>query len=500
MPEVFKELSRTCKFLENHYRCIQDVEFTAQDGELFILQTRDCKKTAKAALSFVRDAVQKNLMTRQEAVLSIDPDSIDRLFVDILDPSFSPNVIAKGFGASPGCVSGKVVFCVERAVELAGRGEGVILVRVDTNPDDFVGMHAARGILTSKGGVASHAAVVARAAGKPCVCGANIVLDSANERFTAEGVVVKQDEIITIDGSSGCVILGDVPRIKQQNFGEFARFMRLTEGDNLEHKRMEVYANADTANEIRTAVDFGAVGVGLCRTEHMFFGKDKIKAVREFILAQTPSHKTESLKKIQGLQQADFEQIFTTGVNVIVRLLDPPMHEFLPKINSDKESIDELASALSLNFEQLCVVIKELGETNPMLGFRGCRIGALDFEIYKTQVIAMVRAAIAVKKEKNLDTKLIIMIPFVMCEQEFILIKERVNQTIQHELKSRGTSLKSEVGVMIELPRAALIADKIAQHADFFSFGTNDLTQTTLGISRDDSGKISFGLYIARAN
>jgi pyruvate,orthophosphate dikinase len=485
MPRAYSELVAVFDRLEKHYRDMQDIEFTVQKGRLYVLQTRSGKRTAAAALKIAVDMAEEGLISREEALLRIDPAALDQLLHPTLDPKAERRVIAKGLPASPGAVSGKVVFSAEEAERLAAAGEAVILVRIETSPDDIHGMHAAKGILTARGGMTSHAAVVARGMGKPCVCGAGDLLISYEERaFGAGGVRVAAGEVITIDGSSGEVMLGAVATVDPQLSGDFATLMGWADAV----RRLKVRTNAETPLDARTAVRFGCEGIGLCRTEHMFFQEDRIVAMREMILASDAEGRRKALAKILPMQRADFVELFTImGARpVTIRLLDPPLHEFLP--HSEAE-IGEVAAAAGVEPRVVRRRLKELEEANPMLGLRGCRLGIVYPEIYEMQVQAIVEAALEVEARTGAAVVPEIMVPLVGSPRELELVGERLRAVAERVLAEKGRELDYLLGTMIELPRAALRAGEIARHAAFFSFGTNDLTQMTLGLSRDDSGK-----------
>ena len=485
LPRSFAELVEVFDRLERHYRDMQDIEFTVQKGRLYVLQTRTGKRTAAAALKIAVDMAREGLITREEALLRIDPAQLDQLLHPTLDPKAERRVIAKGLPASPGAVSGKVVMSAEEAERLAAAGEAVILVRIETSPDDIHGMHAARGILTARGGMTSHAAVVARGMGKPCVCGAGDLLISYEERaFSAGGVRVAAGEVITIDGSTGEVMLGAVKTIDPQLSGDFATLMGWAD----EVRRLRVRTNAETPLDARTAVRFGCEGIGLCRTEHMFFQEERIVAMREMILASDAEGRRRALAKILPVQRADFVELFEIMGDrpVTIRLLDPPLHEFLPHTETE---IGEVAAAAGVEARVVRRRLKELEEANPMLGLRGCRLGIVYPEIYEMQVQAIVEAALEVEARSGTAVVPEIMVPLVGSARELELVGERLRKVAERVMAEKGRRIDYLVGTMIELPRAALRAGEIARHAAFFSFGTNDLTQMTLGLSRDDSGK-----------
>jgi pyruvate,orthophosphate dikinase len=485
LPEAFAELASVFERLEAHYREMQDIEFTIQRGKLYILQTRSGKRTAPAALRIAVDMASEGLITQEEAVLRVDPASLDQLLHPTLDPKAERQVIAKGLPASPGAVSGKVVFSADHAERMAAAGEPVILVRIETSPDDIHGMHAAKGILTSRGGMTSHAAVVARGMGKACVCGAGeVVISYAEKAFTAQEIRVGEGDTITIDGSQGTIMLGKVPTVDPQLSGDFTTLIEWADAC----RRLKVRTNAETPLDARTAVKFGAEGIGLCRTEHMFFQPDRIVAMQEMILADNAEGRKKALAKLLPMQRADFVELFLImgDLPVTIRLLDPPLHEFLPH---DEDELAIVAKAAGVDVKVVRRRLAELKEANPMLGLRGCRLGILFPEIYEMQARAIFEAAFEVEAQKGRTVVPEVMIPLVLAAREFELIKQRVDAVAAEVGKERGGELHYLVGTMIELPRAALRAGDIAQSAAFFSFGTNDLTQMTLGLSRDDSGK-----------
>ncbi len=483
MPATFKQLVSVFQKLEKHYRDMQDIEFTVQQGKLWMLQTRSGKRTAKAALKIAVDMVKEKLITQAEAVTRIDPASLDQLLHPTPDPKAERKVIAKGLAASPGAASGKVVFLADDAEQMAAKGEDVILCRVETSPEDIHGMHAAKGILTARGGTTSHAAVVARGMGRPCVSGAGgLRIDYAANRMVVGDVTINKGDVITIDGSTGEVILGLMPMIEPQLSGDFAQLMAWAD----KMRRLKVRTNAETPADAETAVRFGCEGIGLCRTEHMFFDADRITAVREMILSDSVEGRKKALAKILPMQRDDFVQLFKimAGRPVTIRLLDPPLHEFLPKSDAD---YDAVARGTGLSVEALRERKKALEETNPMLGHRGCRLGITFPEIYEMQARAIFEAAVEVSKAGGKPVEPEVMIPLVATKAEIDFMKKRVDAVAAAVFKEQGRKVKYLVGTMIELPRAALRAGEIAETAEFFSFGTNDLTQTTLGISRDDA-------------
>lgn len=490
MPEVFKELVAVYKRLEKHYRDMQDIEFTVQDKKLWILQTRSGKRTAAAAIKIAVDMVNEGLIDKDEAVKRIDPLSLDQLLHPTLDPKAHRRVIDRGLPASPGAASGIVVFSAEDAEVKVSQGEKVILVRIETSPEDIHGMHVSEGILTSRGGMTSHAAVVARGMGKPCVCGAGgLRIDYAAKKFSASGVTVSEGEVVTINGSTGEVILGKVPTIQPKLSDDFEQLMAWA--DNI--RQLKVRSNAETPQDAATARKFGAEGIGLCRTEHMFFNADRIIAVREMILATDVEGRKTALKKLLPMQKSDFVELFKImeGLPVTIRLLDPPLHEFLPHTDADME---EVAKAAGLTVKEVKFRAAQLQESNPMLGHRGCRLGITYPEIYEMQARAIFEAAAEVSKGAAEAVVPEIMIPLVMGRKELQILKAVVDEAAGDVEKQTGVKLAYHVGTMIELPRAALRAGDIAEEAEFFSFGTNDLTQTTFGISRDDAGSF-MGIY-----
>ncbi|MBF0186602.1 MAG: pyruvate, phosphate dikinase [Magnetococcales bacterium] len=485
MPKLYGELVAIYRRLEQHYRDMQDMEFTIQSNKLWILQTRNGKRTTKAALKIAVDMVQEGLITKEEAISRVDPKSLDQLLHPTLDPNAGKTVLAAGLAASPGAASGKVIFTADEAEEWAEQqDEDVILVREETSPEDIHGMNAARGIVTSRGGTTSHAAVVARGMGRPCVSGCSAVkIDMADQSFTVEDIVIRKGDWITIDGSTGEIMKGKVPTREPALTGDFAAFMGWVD----ECRRLNVRTNADTPDDARVARRFGAEGIGLCRTEHMFFEGDRIIAVREMILAKDETGRRKALEKILPMQRGDFEGIFREmkGFPVTIRLLDPPLHEFIPH---DKKGQKEVAASLGTTLGEVKERVEELKEFNPMLGHRGCRLGITYPEIYEMQVQAIMEAACKLVKEEKFTITPEIMIPLVGNVKELAFLKERCVTVCERVMASFGVPLTYLIGTMIELPRAALTADEIAKEAQFFSFGTNDLTQTTLGISRDDSG------------
>ena len=484
MPEVFGQLVEVRGRLEAHFRDVQDIEFTVQQGKLWMLQTRSGKRTAKAALKIACDMVDEKLITEREAVARIEPESLDQLLHPTLDPEAARDVIARGLPASPGAASGKVVFSADEAETLAGRGEDVILVRIETSPEDIHGMHAARGILTSRGGMTSHAAVVARGMGTPCVAGASeLHIDYRAQSFTARGQVIEAGDVITIDGGSGEVMIGRLPTLEAELSGDFARLMEWVD----DIRTLGVRANAETPQDARTAVRFGAEGIGLSRTEHMFFDAERIIAVREMIVAGDEKGRRAALAKLLPMQRDDFTELFRImdGRPITIRLLDPPLHEFLPHTDKDME---EVADALGVDAETVRHRADELHEANPMLGHRGCRLAITYPEVPEMQARAIFEAAAHVVQQDGVAVLPEVMIPLIATRKEFDILKEVVDRVAGEVKAETGAEFDYMVGTMIELPRAALRAGQIAETAEFFSFGTNDLTQTVFGLSRDDAG------------
>ncbi len=483
MPEVFKQLDDLRLKLEKHFRDIQDIEFTVQKGKLYMLQTRTGKRTAAAALKIAVDMVAEGLITEEEALLRIDPQSLDQLLHPTLDPNAERKVISKALPASPGAAYGKVVFTSEDAEKLAHEGDNVILCRQETSPEDIHGMHASSGILTSRGGMTSHAAVVARGMGKPCVAGAGDLYIDQHARIIRKGTLeIREFDIITIDGATGEVMLGQVATIQPKLSGDFGILMGWADA----RRRMAVRTNAETPLDAETARSFGAEGIGLCRTEHMFFDPTRIQNVREMIFASTEEDRRKALQKLLPEQRADFEKLFEImhGLPITIRLLDPPLHEFLPHTPTD---IVSFAKAAKLEEGLVELRLSELKEANPMLGHRGCRLGITYPEIYEIQARAIFEAALNVAKKTGDTVVPEIMIPLVGTRKELQLMRDIVEATAKAVFEEKKATVEYVVGTMIELPRAALTADEIAKSADFFSFGTNDLTQTTLGMSRDDA-------------
>ncbi len=485
MPRVFNQLKKILKKLERHYKDMQDVEFTVENKKLWMLQTRSGKRTSKSAVKIAVDMVKEKLISKKEAILRIDPNSLDTLLHPTLDEKSSINVIANGLPASPGAASGKVVFTSEEAERLTAMMQDTILVRVETSPEDIQGMHAAKGILTARGGMTSHAAVVARGMGRPCVSGSSeIDINYVNKTFKTPTKEIKEGDIITIDGSTGRVIAGSVETVKPEISGDFSKLMSWA--DSI--RKLKVRSNSETSKDTKTAKDFGAEGIGLCRTEHMFFDEERIQSVREMILSKNKEDRAIALDKLLPHQKKDFIDIFKimSDLPVTVRLLDPPLHEFLPR--TDKE-INEIASIVNLTMNEVTSRIEELHEQNPMLGHRGCRLGISFPEIYEMQCRAIFEALVELKKNKIKSAFPEIMIPLVSTEAEIKIMKDLVIKTAREVQRENNVKIKFLVGTMIELPRAVIKSKEIARHAEFFSFGTNDLTQTTFGISRDDSGK-----------
>ena len=485
MPNVYKDLKKTLEKLEDHYKDMQDVEFTVENKKLWILQTRSGKRTAEAAIKIAVDMVKNKLINKKEAVLRIDPNTLDTLLHPTLDEKSEKKIIARGLPASPGAASGKVVFTAEDAERLNSMMQNTILVRVETSPEDIHGMHAAKGILTARGGMTSHAAVVARGMGRPCVSGSSeITIDYEDKQFKSGDITIKEGDTITIDGTSGEVILGTVPTVQPKISGYFSTIMNWSN----KFKKLKIRTNAETEKDSKVAREFGAEGIGLCRTEHMFFDQERILSVREMILSKTQEDRNKALAKLLPHQKNDFKQIFKVmcGLPVTVRLLDPPLHEFLPK--TEKE-IKEVANSLNIDSKEVEDRIDELHEQNPMLGHRGCRLGISFPEIYEMQCESIFEALVECKREKIQAVTAEIMIPLVSTDTELKILSNLVKRIAEKIQKKYQTKIDYMVGTMIELPRAALQAKEISKYADFFSFGTNDLTQTTFGISRDDSGK-----------
>jgi len=493
LPKAYAELKRIYNTLERHYRDMQDLEFTVEQGKLWMLQTRSGKRTAKAALRIAVALANEGLISRNEAVLRVEPLTLDQLLHPTIDPRAHRNVIATGLPASPGAASGEIIFSADEAAQLKSDGRKVILVRIETSPEDIHGMHAAQGILTTRGGMTSHAAVVARGMGKPCVSGAgSIRVDYPAKTMTAGGQTFKQGDVITVDGSTGQVLAGRVDMIEPQLSGEFATLIGWAD----KVRKLGVRANADTPADAKAAVRFGADGIGLCRTEHMFFEEGRIQAVREMILADDENSRRAALAKLLPMQRADFVELFEIMGDrpVTIRLLDPPLHEFLPH---GEEEIAAVAAAMGADPKKLADRANELAEFNPMLGFRGCRIAIAYPEVAEMQACAIFEAAVEVQKRTGRPVKPEVMVPLIATKAEFDLVKARIDESAEAVETEADVELDYDVGTMIELPRAALLAGEIAETAEFFSFGTNDLTQTTFGISRDDAASF-LGIYTAR--
>lgn len=485
MPEVFEQLRQVFDKLELHYKDMQDIEFTVQKGKLWMLQTRSGKRTTKAALKIAVDMANEGLIDHKTAIMRIEPASLDQLLHPTLDPDAHRDILTRGLPASPGAACGQIVFDSDEAVELAAEGIAVILCRTETSPEDIHGMHAAKGILTARGGMTSHAAVVARGMGRPCVSGAGtLYINMETGVMTSMGREVKKGDIITIDGSAGEVILGAVKTLQPELSGDFASLMVWAD----EYRRLRIRTNADTPDDTRTAREFGAEGIGLCRTEHMFFETDRIIAVREMILSDDLEGRKKALDKLLPMQRGDFKEIFKimSGLPVTIRLLDPPLHEFLPH---EEKEFQAVADAMGVSLAHLKQRANDLHEFNPMLGHRGCRLAITYPEIYEMQARAIFEAAIEVEVETGDTVVPEIMIPLVATHKELSILRERVEAVAASVFSEKDHKVNYQVGTMIELPRAALQAAQIAESADFFSFGTNDLTQTCLGISRDDSGR-----------
>ncbi|MGH1377539.1 MAG: pyruvate, phosphate dikinase [Alphaproteobacteria bacterium] len=483
MPDVFKQLDDLRLKLEKHFRDIQDIEFTVQKGNLYMLQTRNGKRTAAASLKIAVDMVEEGLITQEEALLRVEPQSLDQLLHPTLDPNAKRDVISKGLPASPGAASGVVVFTANEAEIRSHAGEQVILCRQETSPEDIHGMHASTGILTSRGGMTSHAAVVARGMGKPCVAGAGDLYIDQNDKIIRKGdVEIKDGDVVTIDGATGEIMIGGVDTVKPELSGDFETLMRWAD----ERRRMAVRTNAETPADAETAVSFGAEGIGLCRTEHMFFDPERIQNVREMIFATDEEERRAALDKLLPAQRSDFESLFEimNGLPITVRLLDPPLHEFLPHSDQD---IATFSNNTGLDEGRVRIRLSELDETNPMLGHRGCRLGVTYPEIYEMQARAIFEAAVNVAVKTGNSVIPEVMIPLVGARKELELMRNTVENAASAVFEEKGSSVEYMVGTMIELPRAALTADQIAENADFFSFGTNDLTQTALGMSRDDA-------------
>ena len=496
-PEAYAQFVQVCKTLEDHYRDMQDMEFTVENRKLYMLQTRNGKRTAQAALKIACDLVDEGMRTEKEAVAMIEPRNLDALLHPTFDTAAlkAATPIAKALGAAPGAACGKIVFTADDAVEWAERGEKVVLVRLETSPEDITGMKASQGILTVRGGMTSHAAVVARGMGACCVSGCgDIIMDEENKKFTLAGKEYHEGDVISFDGSTGCIYDGAIPTVEATIAGEFGRIMAWAD----KYRTLKVRTNADTPADAKKARELGAEGIGLCRTEHMFFEGDRIDAFREMICADTVEEREVALEKILPYQQGDFEQLYEAmeGEAVTIRFLDPPLHEFVP---TEEEDIKKLADAQGKSVEDIKAIIESLKEFNPMMGHRGCRLAVTYPEIAKMQTKAVIRAAINVSKAHP-DWNMVpeIMIPLVGDIKELKYVKKFVTETADAEIAAAGVDLKYEVGTMIEIPRAALTADEIATEAEFFCFGTNDLTQMTFGFSRDDAGKFLDAYYDAK--
>jgi pyruvate,orthophosphate dikinase len=493
MPDAFNELTRIYTMLEKHYRDMQDMEFTVEQGKLWMLQTRGGKRTAKAALRIAVELANEGLISKKDAVMRIDPASLDQLLHPTIDPQAKRDVIATGLPASPGAASGEIVFSSDEAAKLQADGRNVILVRVETSPEDIHGMHAAEGILTTRGGMTSHAAVVARGMGKPCVSGCGAIrVDYGRGTMSIGSRTFKTGDVITIDGSLGQVLAGRMPMIEPKLSGEFGTLMGWAD----QVRKLGVRVNADTPEDARTAIKFGGEGIGLCRTEHMFFEETRIRTVREMILSEDEQSRRSALSKLLPMQRADFVELFEImkGLPVTIRLLDPPLHEFLPHTQAE---IEEVARAMNTDPRKLADRARDLAEFNPMLGFRGCRLAIAYPEIAEMQARAIFEAAVEAEKRTGKAVGLEVMVPLIATKAEFDLVKARIDATAQSVMKETGKKLAYQVGTMIELPRACLMAGDVAQTAEFFSFGTNDLTQTTYGISRDDAASF-LGTYVSK--
>ncbi len=496
MPEVYEQFVQICNKLENHYRDMQDMEFTIEDKKLYMLQTRNGKRTAAAALKIACDLVDEGMISEKEAVLMIDPRNLDTLLHPQFDQAVLKNAepLAKALAASPGAACGKVVFTAEDAKAWSDRGEKVVLVRLETSPEDIEGMKASQGILTVRGGMTSHAAVVARGMGTCCVSGCSeINMDEENKKFVLAGKTFVEGDEISIDGSTGCIYAGIIPTVDASIGGEFGRIMDWAD----KYRVLKVRTNADTPADAKRAKDLGAEGIGLCRTEHMFFEADRIAAIREMICSDTVEQREAALAKIEPMQQGDFEKLYDVmeGYGVTIRFLDPPLHEFVP---TDEKDIEALAKAQGKTVEEIKAIIASLHEFNPMMGHRGCRLAVTYPEIAAMQTRAVIKAAINVSKKKGIAIVPEIMIPLVGEIKELAYVKKVVVETADAVIAEAGANLEYKVGTMIEIPRAALTADEIAKEAEFFSFGTNDLTQMTFGFSRDDAGKFLDSYYDAK--
>ena len=510
-PEIYEQLVKVAELLEKHFRDMQDIEFTVERGRLYLLQTRTGKRTPKAAVKIAVDMVKEGLISKEEAIMRVTPEQLERLLHKQVDPNAPKKLIARGLPASPGAAVGKVVFSPDEAAELGAKGESVILVRPETTPEDVHGMYASKGILTSRGGMTSHAAVVARGAGIPAVVGCEAIeIDLEKEEFLIGDIIVKKGDVITIDGGTGEVFLGEVPLIEPKISGEVYELLSWAD----EIRVIGVRANADTPEDAKRALEYGAEGIGLARTEHMFLGPERVKIVREMVLARTPEERKKALEKLIPLQKEDFKELLKVmdGKPVIIRLLDPPLHEFLPRYEQlikeiydlmyklrDAKDTTEAARILDDLEERRKLLrrLEELREANPMLGLRVCRLGIVFPEIYEAQIRAMFIAVAELLKE-GYNPKLEIMIPGTIDKRELMAIKETAEKVREEIEKEHGVKISYMYGTMIEMPRAALLADQIAEVAEFFSFGTNDLTQTTLGISRDDAQKSFLGVYVKK--
>src|SRR6186713_1704339 len=493
MPEAFNELTRIYTLLEKHYRDMQDMEFTVEQGKLWMLQTRGGKRTAKAALRIAVELANEGLISKKDAVMRIDPASLDQLLHPTIDPAAKRDVIATGLPASPGAASGEIVFSSDEAAKLQADGRNVILVRIETSPEDIHGMHAAEGILTTRGGMTSHAAVVARGMGKPCVSGCGTIrVDYGRGTMSIGSRSFKTGDVITIDGSLGQVLAGRMPMIEPELSGEFGTLMKWAD----QVRKIGVRVNGDTPEDARTAIKFGAEGIGLCRTEHMFFEETRIRTVREMILSEDEQSRRAALSKLLPMQRADFVELFEImkGLPVTIRLLDPPLHEFLPHTQAE---IEEVARAMNTDPRRLADRARDLAEFNPMLGFRGCRLAIAYPEIAEMQARAIFEAAVEAEKRTGKAVGLEVMVPLIATKMELDLVKARIDSTAKSVMKETGKKLVYQVGTMIELPRACLLAAEIAESAEFFSFVTNDLTQTTYGISRDDAASF-LGTYVSK--
>ena len=493
MPAVFKQFEMTTTKLERHYREMQDIEFTVEDGKLWMLQTRTGKRTAKASLRIAVDMANEGLITREQAILRVDPTALDQLLHPTIDPRAERKIVATGLPASPGAAFGEIVFNSDDAEEAVAAGRKVILVRVETSPDDISGMHVAEGILTTRGGMTSHAAVVARGMGKPCVSGAGTVrVDYKKGTMVAMGETFRKGDVITVDGSLGQIMVGEIAMLQPELSGEFAELMEWADAA----RRMAVRANAETPADARAAREFGAQGIGLCRTEHMFFDEERIVSVREMILAEDEKGRRKALDKLLPYQRSDFAELFVimAGLPVTIRLLDPPLHEFLPHTD---EEIAEVARAMGVPADRLRRRAHELREENPMLGFRGCRLAIAFPEIAEMQARAIFEGALVAKRKTGRAVEPEIMVPLVFGRAELDLVKASIDKMAAAVAAEKGERVPYIVGTMIELPRACLRAAEIAESAEFFSFGTNDLTQTGLGISRDDAASF-LGPYTAK--